>query len=76
MSLIPSRSHIFMEIDHEVFSTVILLLPLIQEGLVSVTCTKYWLTAKSNCPGKSVVRLNGRLDMTIAVDWDVKNKLN
>ena len=42
-------NHIFMEIDHEIISTVILFLPLIQEGLLSVTieftCTKYWLTA-------------------------------
>ena len=48
-SLIPARSHIFVEIDHEIISMVILLLPLIQEGLLSVTsesmCTKYWLTA-------------------------------
>ena len=27
----------FMEIDHKIFSTIFLLLPLIQEGLVSVT---------------------------------------
>ena len=48
-SLIPARSHTFVEIDHEIVSTVILLPPLIQEGLLSVTsksmCTKYWLTA-------------------------------
>ena len=52
-SSIPARSHNFVEIDHEIISTVILLLQLIQEGLVSVTresmCTK--LT-----PGKSVDR--------------------
>ena len=39
----------FVEIDHEIISMVILILPLIQEGLLSVTsermCTKYWLTA-------------------------------
>ena len=39
----------FTEIEHEIFSTVILCLPLIQ-GLLSVTsesmCTEYWLTAK------------------------------
>ena len=39
----------FVEIDHEIFSTVILSLPLIQEGKLSVTCegmcTEYWLTA-------------------------------
>ena len=29
--------HSFMEIDHEIFSTVILSLPLIQEGQLSVS---------------------------------------
>ena len=46
-SLIQARSHTFMEIDHEIISTVILL-PLIQEGLLPVTsesmCMKYWFT--------------------------------
>ena len=41
--------HSFVEIDHEIFSTVILSLPLVQEGKSSVTCermcTEYWLTA-------------------------------
>ena len=32
-----SRQHSFMEIDHEIFSTVILSLPLIQEGQLSVS---------------------------------------
>ena len=45
---------------------------IIQEGLLSVTsesmCMKYWLTACSNCPGKSVVRWTDRPAMTIAVD--------
>ena len=40
------------------FSMVILLLLLIQEGLLSVTsesmCTKYWLTALSSLPRKKV----------------------
>ena len=36
-SLSPARSHTFMETDHEIISKVILLLPLIQEGLLSVT---------------------------------------
>ena len=48
MSLIPARSHTFMEIDGETFSMVVLL---IQEGLVSVTresmCMKHWLSAES-----------------------------
>ena len=37
VSLIPTQSHTFIEIDHEIISTVILLLLLIQEGLLSVT---------------------------------------
>ena len=44
MSSIPARSHIFVEIDHEMFYRFTLLLSLIQEVLVSVTgegmCTK------------------------------------
>ena len=47
----PGRPHTFVEIYCEIFSTVILLLPLIKEGLLSVTsegmCTEYWLTAQS-----------------------------
>ena len=45
----PVRQHSFVDIDHEIFSTVIVSLPLIQEGKLSVTCermcTEYWLTA-------------------------------
>ena len=45
-SLILARLHTFVEIDHEIFSAVILLLRLIQEGLLSVENesmgTKYW----------------------------------
>ena len=44
-SLILAQSHTFVEIGHEIISMVILLLPQIQEGLLSVTsesmCTKY-----------------------------------
>ena len=36
VSLIPARSHSLTKIDHEIFSMVILLLPLIQDGLLSV----------------------------------------
>ena len=49
MSLSPVRSHNFMEIGRKIFSTVILLLRLIQERLLLVTsksmCTLFWLTA-------------------------------
>ena len=56
-SSITVRSHNFVEIDHEMISTVILLpsADFIQEGL-SVTsesmCTNYWLTACSSLPRK------------------------
>ena len=43
----PRPGHIFVEIYHEIISMVILPLPLIQEGQVSLSgksiCTKYWL---------------------------------
>ena len=34
VSLIPDRSHTFVEIDHQIISMVILLLPLFPEGLL------------------------------------------
>ena len=37
VSLTLAQSHTFVEIDHEIISTVILFLPLIQKGLLSVT---------------------------------------
>ena len=47
-SSIPAQSHTLVEIDHEIFSTVVLLILLIQEGLLSVVsesmCKKYWFT--------------------------------
>ena len=79
VSLIPARPLTLMEIYHGIFSTVILLLRLIQEGLLSVTsksfCTEYWVTVKG-LPRKSVVRLTDQLNMTIAVDWDIKPQTN
>ena len=41
------RQHSFAEIDHEIFSTVILSLPLIQERQLSecAECAQYWVTA-------------------------------
>ena len=65
----------FIEIDNEIISTVILPLPMIQEGLLSVTrkslCTKYCLVKLAQ-EKVTVVRLTDRLNMTIAVDWEVK----
>ena len=42
-----SPQHSFVEIYHEIFSAVIISLPLIQEGQLSVSgeCAQYWLTA-------------------------------
>ena len=37
ISVRTGRQHSFVEIDHEIFSTVILSLPLIQEGQLSVS---------------------------------------
>ena len=42
------RQHSFVEIDLEIFSTIILSLPLIQEGIcqfLAKECAQYWLTA-------------------------------
>ena len=48
---LPGRQRSFVEIDHEIFSTVILSLPLIQEGQVSVAgCAQYWLFAQRTKP--------------------------
>ena len=57
------------------------LLPLIQEGRLSVTgesmCTKYWLTAKEvSLPRKSVARLTDRPDMTTDVYRGLKQQHN
>ena len=70
----------FVEIYNEIFYTVIFSLPLIQEGLLSVTiesmCTEYWLTTLVMlAPETSGVRLTDRLNFTIAVDWDVKPQI-
>ena len=53
----PGRQHSFVEIDHEIFSTVILSLPLIQGGQLSVSgermCTPF---TGLSLPSKCVVR--------------------
>ena len=49
------RQHSFVEIDHEIFSMVILSLPLIQEGQLSVS--QYRLTLRElSLTSKRVVR--------------------
>ena len=59
-SSIPSRSHTFVEIDHEIISTVILLpsADSFKKGYCQLQaksesmCTNYWLTACSSLPRK------------------------
>ena len=70
-SLIVARSHTFVEIYHEISSTGILLLLLIQEGL-SVTSKSMRTKLCQTCPGKRVVRWTDHLDMTITVDLGSK----
>ena len=65
-----------MEIGHEIISTAILSLLLIQVGKLSVTGQKNvrFVVVNSlglSLPRNSVVKLTDRLDMTIVVDWDV-----
>ena len=75
-SLIPARSHTFVEIDHEVISMVILFPFADHSRRVVVSYKrKYLHEVLVNCLFKlaqeeSVVRLTNRPDMTIAVDWD------
>ena len=57
---LPSRQHSFVEIDHEIFSTSILSLQLIQEGQLSVSdermCTILVKRLEDlSLPSKSVV---------------------
>ena len=44
LHLIPAQPYTFVETDHGIFSMVILLLPLIQEGLLSVTSEVFALS--------------------------------
>ena len=82
-SSIPAQSHTFVEIDHEIISKVILLLPLNDsfkkgccqlQAKVCARITGYQLVQA--CPGKSVVRLTDRPAMTIAVDMGRKSTKN
>ena len=56
MSVILAYSHTFVEFDHEILSTVILPLLLIQEKLCQLQtkcmCTKFLLTPKSSLTRK------------------------
>ena len=59
----------FVEGDHEIFSIVILLLPVIQEGILSVTSENVCSLSLSR---KSVVRITDHLDM--AMTWPLNPK--
>ena len=51
---IPAWSHTFVEIDHEIISTVILLpsADLFKKGCCESMCMNYWLSACSSLPRK------------------------
>ena len=73
----PGRSHTFVVTDYEMIDAAFSSLPLIPEGLLSVTsesmCRKYWLTALVKLVKERVWL--GELDhpvMTIALDLDIK----
>ena len=71
------RQHSFVEIDHEIFSTVILSLLLIQEGQLSVSgermCTILVNRLEDKaCPVNVWLGKVTTLDMTHWVDWAVK----
>ena len=79
MSSIPAQSHTFAEIDHEIISTAFLLPSADSRRVVVNYKRKCVHDVLVNClvklaQEKSVVRLTDPPDMTIAVDWDVKNQ--
>ena len=67
------RQHSFVEIGHEIISTAILSLPLIQIGQLS-DLQLVLVNRLGSLPRNSVVRSTDRLDMTI-VDWYVKPQI-
>ena len=72
------RSHTLVEIDHEIISMAILSSP---DDVVVSYKRKYVHKVLVNrlvklAQEKSVVRCTDQPDMTIAVDWDVKNQTN
>ena len=76
---IPTQSHTFVEIDHEIISTVILLPSSDSRRVVVSYKQNYVHEVSDNClvklaQEKSVVRWIDRPDMTIAVVWDVNNQ--
>ena len=79
VSSITTRSNTFVEIDHEIISTVILIPSADSRRVVVSYKRKYVHEVLVNCLvklalEKSVVMWTDRPNMTIAVDWDVKNQ--
>ena len=77
MSLIRALSHTFVKIDHEILFMAIL--PSADSRRVVSYKRKYVRKVLNNCLVKlaqeiSVFRWTDRPDMTIAVDWDIKNQ--
>ena len=75
---LPGRQHSFVEIDREIFSTVILSLPLIQEGQLPVSgermCTKTGEPPRGlSLSCKSVVNWLGSTWPHV-VHWDLKTQ--
>ena len=75
-SLNPAPSHTFVEIDHEIISTAILLPSADSRRVVVSYKGNYVHEVLVNCSvklaqAKSVVRSIDRPDRTKAVDWDV-----
>ena len=73
----PVRQHSFVEMCHEIISTAILSLALIQAGQLSVTGEKDLHIILVNCLGLSLSRkvwfkVTDCLDITLGVNWDVK----
>ena len=80
-SSIQAWSHTFVEIDHEMISTAIILHSADSRRVVVSYKRKYVHEVLVNhkvklAQEKSVVRWTDRLDMTIAADWDVKHQPN
>ena len=80
-SSILARSHTFLENDHEIISTVILLPSADLRRVVVSYKQKYEHEVLVNClvklaQEKSVVRRTDLPKMIIAVDWGVKNQTN
>ena len=78
-SSILARSHTFVEIDHEIISTVVLLPSADSRRVVDSYKRKYVHEVLVNClvklaQVKSVARLTDHPDMTKAVDRNLKNQ--